>query len=487
MPVPGTKTSSQPSKEDGGPSHSKDKRPFRPGHWRGDYLSTVNCCKCGKQGHVASRCPEKAMYCVNGRHCNSTHQRVGLVEGRVVKNVVLDTGCSKTIVHHSLVPEEKLVTGEAVTIRCAHRDSVLYPLANVDLVVEGVPLTVEAAVFKSLPVSVLLGTDVPELAKFVGGKARGTRRQGNEAWMVVTRAGARKQEEEEKTLLQKEKVSQVKPSPVETELAEAQSVGAGGAEMECAETPQSCTLDDDLFSGGRSKVKLPRSQKRAHKQLPQHKMGTGALDIAAVELQMLQKEDPSVANLKVGAGELQETHYYRSDGLLYRQWIPRGCNAELAVDQLVLLTWCRKAVLQLAHEVPIAGHLGKHKTAIRILRRFYWPTLYKDVEDFCRSCQVCQKFSKQKVVKAPLIPLPVVTEPFRRVAMDIVGPLPRNKSGNRYILVMCDYTTRYPEAVPVKAVDAEHIAEELVRILARVGIPNKMLTDQGSNFTSQLL
>ena len=157
------------------------------------------------------------------------------------------------------------------------------------------------------------------------------------------------------------------------------------------------------------------------------------------------------------------------------------------MDQLVLPTQCRKAVLQLAHEVPIAGHLGKHKTAKRILRRFYWPTLYKDVEDFCRSCQVCQKYSKQKVVKAPLIPLPVVTEPFRRVAMDIVGPLPRTKTGNQYILVMCDYATRYPEAVPVKAVDAEHIAEELVRIFARVGIPEEMLTDQGSNFTSQLL
>ncbi|KAL5489210.1 hypothetical protein EMCRGX_G018277 [Ephydatia muelleri] len=270
-------------------------------------------------------------------------------------------------------------------------------------------------------------------------------------------------------------------------MAEAQSVDAGGAEIECAETPQGCTLDDDLFSGGRSKVKLIRSQKRAQKQLHQHKMGTGALDISAVELQVLQKEDPSVANLKVGAGELRKTHYYRSDGLLYKQWIPRGCNAELAVDQLVLPTQCRKAVLQLAHEVPIAGHLGKHKTAKKILRRFYWPTLYKDVEDFCRSCQVCQKFSKQKVVKAPLIPLPVVIEPFRRVVMDIVGPLPRTKSGNRYILVICDYATRYPEAVPVKAVDAEHIAEELVRIFARVGIPEEMLTDQGSNFTSQLL
>ena len=53
----------------------------------------------------------------------------------------------------------------------------LYPLANVDLVIDGVQLTVEAAVSKSLPVSVLLGTDVPELAEFIGGNTHGVRQQ----------------------------------------------------------------------------------------------------------------------------------------------------------------------------------------------------------------------------------------------------------------------------------------------------------------------
>ena len=80
-----------------------------------------------------------------------------------------------------------------------------------------------------------------------------------------------------------------------------------------------------------------------------------------------------------------------------------------------------------------------------------------------------------------MIPMPLLTTPFERVAMDIIGPLPRSRSGNRYVLVMCDYGTRYPEAVPLKSIEAEKIAEELL------AIPKEILTDQGSNFTSQLL
>ena len=89
--------------------------------------------------------------------------------------------------------------------------------------------------------------------------------------------------------------------------------------------------------------------------------------------------------------------------------------------------------------------------------------------------------------KAPLIPLPVISEPFTRIAMDIVGLLPRSSAGHKYILVMCDYATRYPEAVPLRSIDAKHVAEELIKLFARVGIPREIVTNQGSNFMSQLL
>ena len=87
----------------------------------------------------------------------------------------------------------------------------------------------------------------------------------------------------------------------------------------------------------------------------------------------------------------------------------------------------------------------------------------------------------------PMIPLPIMDEPFSCIAMDIIGPLPRSRAGHRYVLVVCDYATRYLEAVALRTIDAEAVAEELVKIFSRVGIPKEILTDQGSNFTSQLL
>ena len=124
-------------------------------------------------------------------------------------------------------------------------------------------------------------------------------------------------------------------------------------------------------------------------------------------------------------------NFFRRDGLLYRRYSPPGADSDAHdIEQLVLPTELRPTVLKLAHDVPMAGHLGKKKTTDRILNRFYWSGLFRDVEKHCRSCGQCQKLSTRKVKKAPLVPLPIMDEPFRRIAMDIVGPLPRSSSEN---------------------------------------------------------
>ena len=107
--------------------------------------------------------------------------------------------------------------------------------------------------------------------------------------------------------------------------------------------------------------------------------------------------------------------------------------------------------------------------------------------DYCKSCPECQRTGKGRLHNVPLVPLPVMQEPFERIAMDIVGPLPRSKRGNQYILVVCDYATRYPEAMAIHKIDVGVVAEKLIQMFSRVGIPREILSDQGTNFMLQLL
>ena len=80
-----------------------------------------------------------------------------------------------------------------------------------------------------------------------------------------------------------------------------------------------------------------------------------------------------------------------------------------------------------------------------------------------------------KTTTCTMIPLPTMDVPFSRVAMDLIGPLPQIRSGNRYVLVLCDYAMRYPEAAPLKNIDAETVAEELIHIFSRMGLPEDIL------------
>ena len=214
----------------------------------------------------------------------------------------------------------------------------------------------------------------------------------------------------------------------------------------------------------------------------------GTLDVTREELCKLQEEDESLRRPRAIADGAPGDQFYRQDGLLYRRYNPPQSDSYAdAVDQLVLPTQLRPAVPKLAHDVPMSGHLGRKKTTYRVLRRFYWPGVFSDVRNHCKTCPQCQKSATRGVRKAPLVPLPIMDTPFRRIAMDIVGPLPRSKSGKRYILVVCDYATRYSEAIALRSIDANTVAEELMIFFPRVGVQEEILTDQGTNFTSQLL
>jgi len=84
--------------------------------------------------------------------------------------------------------------------------------------------------------------------------------------------------------------------------------------------------------------------------------------------------------------------------------------------------------------------------------------------------------------------MPSIDTPFDRVAVDLVGPIfPPTERGSKHILTMMDYATRYPEAVPFKDNQAETVAEALVSMFTRVGVPKYILSDHGSQFLSAVM
>ena len=134
------------------------------------------------------------------------------------------------------------------------------------------------------------------------------------------------------------------------------------------------------------------------------------------------------------------------------------------------------------------GHLGVHKTYNLVLKQFFWPGLKSDVTAHCRTCHVCQLAGKpnQVIPPAPLHPIPAVREPFEHVIVDCVGPLPRTKSGNQYLLTIMCATTRFPEAVPLSNITARSVVRALTKLFSTFGMPRFVQTDQGTNFKSTL-
>lgn len=120
------------------------------------------------------------------------------------------------------------------------------------------------------------------------------------------------------------------------------------------------------------------------------------------------------------------------------------------------------------------------------MTHFYWPQLHRDVSKFCRTSHVCQVVGKpQPAIKpSPLIPIPAFEEPFSRVLVDCVGPLPRTKSGFQFMLTIMDVSTQFPEAIPLKRITAKNVVEALIQFFTRYGLPKEVQSDQGSNFVS---
>ena len=145
-------------------------------------------------------------------------------------------------------------------------------------------------------------------------------------------------------------------------------------------------------------------------------------------------------------------------------------------------------VLTKLHDATTGGLLGVKKTLERMRTRFYWVGQRRDVEEWCRACEICAaRKSEPKKRKAPLQIEPAMC-PLERIAIDILGLLPETERGNKYIPVIGDYFTKWQEAYPMRNMEATTVPNILVHeFISRFGVPKYLHTDQGRNFESGLI
>ncbi len=180
--------------------------------------------------------------------------------------------------------------------------------------------------------------------------------------------------------------------------------------------------------------------------------------------------------------------FFVSNGILCRTYTPTSKKRRPFVQkQVVVPLSMRKQLLQEYHDSPTSGHLAYHKTHHRVRDKFYWPTLLNDIKEYCKACQVCA-LQRRKPTKTFLNSIDLASAPNEAIGMDFLGPIsPISLAGNKYVLVMTDYFTKWVEVVALPDETALSTCKALMeKIVYYHGPPKIIVTDRGTNFTSEL-
>jgi len=151
----------------------------------------------------------------------------------------------------------------------------------------------------------------------------------------------------------------------------------------------------------------------------------------------------------------------------------------------------REEVLRACHDDLISGHLGVDKTLKRIRTRFFWPKMLETVLKYVQSCRSCQSRKRPlKPIGGPMQPL-TADNPFERVGVDLLGPLPKTKDGNKYIIVAVDYFTKWAITRALPKATTVHVVDFFIKeIFLQHGAPLQLISDRGkclkNNFTKEL-
>lgn len=181
--------------------------------------------------------------------------------------------------------------------------------------------------------------------------------------------------------------------------------------------------------------------------------------------------------------------YFKNQILLNEIFNKTDCEIKLIINDIIFVhnEQEKQNIIHNFHNNILGGHLGIQATTNKIKRQYFWPGMSEDIKKCVNNCLKCKKNKIVTHTKMPMKITSAAKHPFDRVQMDCVGPIPESNSGNRFMITFQDELTKYAECIATPNITAYTVAKFFVeRIICRYGIPNVLLTDLGSNFTSEM-
>ena len=253
------------------------------------------------------------------------------------------------------------------------------------------------------------------------------------------------------------------------------------------------TVDSDLNGKEITSVVQTRAQVKAEakKLKPLKHNVVDALELDRTQFSKLQQEDQSLQKYwkLAESGDKQtndKINFLVRDGILYRSYTMADGDK---IEQLMVPECLRERVVLYAHETTLSGHMGIGSTYRKLCTSFYFPGAFELCKRVVTSCLLCQQGGNRNVGgKAPIYSLPIISEPFHTVYIDIVGKInPPSAENHSYILTIMDSATHFVLAVPMKRIDSIEVAEQLMKQFDLVGYPKYIFNDNGGNLSSEIM
>ena len=173
----------------------------------------------------------------------------------------------------------------------------------------------------------------------------------------------------------------------------------------------------------------------------------------------------------------QLTHLSLREGMVYfqdRVYVPNDPDLKLRL-------------LQEHHDTTYSGHFGITKTYAAIATHYYWPTLYRDVSRYVKSCDACQRNKPtQQATPGLLRPLPLPTSRWSHISIDFIVGLPASLNDNNMVMVVVDRLSKRTHFVAcASTATAKDVASLFIRhIFKHHGLPDMIVSDRDTKFTS---